>query len=134
MSETRDFGKHIKLRQVLDSLRRVMLQPGGCAAVQARAATLEEAGLFLGTDWASPEILIPALSGSALHSAEADTVLMEATSGLRMLAVASGDYAHPRISAEDARQFLSQVLAMNLTLLFTPPSEAERPGRAGRRS
>jgi hypothetical protein len=126
MGETRDFGKHLKLRRVLDSLRRVMLRPGGCAAVQPRAAALEEAGLFLGTDWAFPEILVPALSGASLRSADADTVLIESVSQLRMLAVAAGEYEHPRISAEDAHQFVSQVLAMNLSLLFTPPSEAER--------
>ena len=68
MSESRDFGKQLKLRRVLDSLRRVMLQPGGCAAVQSRPAAIEEAGLFLGTDWASPEILVPALSGPGLQA------------------------------------------------------------------
>ena len=126
MAETRDFGKHTKLRRVLEALRRVLMQPGGAAAVQARAQALEEAGLFQETDWASPEILIPSLVGRSLSSGEADTVVMEATSELRMLAVARGDFAHPTLSAEDARQFLSQVLAMNLQLLFTPPSEAER--------
>lgn len=126
MAETRDFGKHLRLRRVLDSVRRVLLQPGGFAAVQARAAALEEAGLFQDTDWAFPEILIPALVGTGLHSENADTVLIEAVSELRILAIATGEYAHPRMSAEDAHQFLSQVLAMNLALLFTPPSEAER--------
>lgn len=126
MSETRDFGKPLKLRQLLDSLRRVLLQPSGCAAVQSRAAALEKSGLFLGTDWASPEILIPAFSGAGLRSAEVDTVLMEAVSELRMLAIAKGEYPHPSLSAEEAHQFLSQVLAMNLTMLFTAPSEAER--------
>ncbi|GAA3236936.1 hypothetical protein GCM10017691_35620 [Pseudonocardia petroleophila] len=126
MAGARDFGKHLKLRHVLDALRRVLLLPGGCAEVQARAAALEGAGLFRGTDWDSPEILIPALVGGSLHSTEADTVLMEAASELRMLAVATGSYEHPSISAQDAHQFLSQVLAMNIELLFTPPSEAER--------
>ncbi len=126
MAETREFGKHLKLRRVLDQLRRVLLQPGGCAAVQARAQALEEAGLFLGTDWASPEILIPTLAGAGLRSTDSDAVVMETASALRMLAVAVGDYPHPKISAEEAGQFLSQVLAMNLALLFTPPSEAER--------
>ncbi|MFJ1744886.1 hypothetical protein ACIOJD_01395 [Streptomyces sp. NPDC088116] len=126
MAETRDFGKHTKLRRVLEALRRVLMQPGGAAAVQARAQALEEAGLFQETDWASPEILIPALVSPSLHSGDADTVVMEATSELRMLAVARGDFAHPTLPAEDARQFLSQVLAMNLELLFTAPSEAER--------
>ncbi|GAA2544606.1 hypothetical protein GCM10010210_14340 [Pseudonocardia hydrocarbonoxydans] len=126
MAATRDFGKHLKLRQVLDALRRVLLQPGGCAEVQSRAAALEEAGLFRGTDWDSPEILVPALCGASLHSTEPDTVLLEAASELRLLAVACGGYAHPSISATDAHEFLSQVLARNIELLFTPPSEAER--------
>jgi hypothetical protein len=126
MAQTRDFGKQVRLRRVLDSLRRVLLQPGGCAAVQTRAAALEEAGLFLGTDWAAPDILIPALCGPTLHSDNSDTVLMEAVSELRMLAIATGDYQHPKVTAEEAHQFLSQVLAMNLAMLFTPPSEAER--------
>lgn len=125
LAETR-VGKPLKRRRVLDSVRRVMLQPGGCAAAQSRAPALEEAGLFQGTDWASPEILVPALSGGGLRSSDADTVLMESVSELRLLAIATGEYAHPKISAEDAHQFLSQVLAMNLSLLFTPPSEAER--------
>lgn len=126
MAETREFGKHTKLRRVLEALRRVLLQPGGAAAIQARAQALEEAGLFQGTDWATPEILLPALVGPSLHSGNADTVVMEATSELRMLAVALGEFAHPTMPAEDARQFLSQVLATNLELLLTPPSEAER--------
>jgi hypothetical protein len=78
MAQTRDFGKHLKLRRLLDSLRRVLLQPDGCAAIQSRAQALEEAGLFMGTDWASPEILIPALVGPGLRSGDADTLLMEA--------------------------------------------------------
>ncbi|MEU3736432.1 hypothetical protein AB0E78_05045 [Streptomyces sp. NPDC032198] len=126
MAETREFGKHTKLRRVLEALRRVLTQPGGAAAVQARAQALEEAGLFLETDWASPEILVPALVGGSLHSPDADTVVMEAASELRMLAVARGDFAHPTVTAEDARQFLSQVLAKNLELLFSAPGEAER--------
>ncbi|MBW0102331.1 hypothetical protein [Pseudonocardia sp. KRD291] len=126
MAESRDFGKQLKLRRVLDSLRRTLQQPGGCAAVQSRAEALEEAGLFMGTDWASPEILVPALGAAGLRSGDADTVLLEATSELRMLAIATGEYAHPAISAEDAHQFVTQVLATNLTMLFTPPSEAER--------
>src|SRR5581483_842884 len=130
MAQTRDFGKHLKLRRLLDSLRRVMLQPGGCAAIQERARALEEAGLFLGTDWASPEILIPALCGPGLRSGDGDTVVMEAVSELRMLAIATGDYEHPKVTAEEAHQFLSQVLAMNLSLLFTSPSEAERHKQA----
>ncbi|MFI1464512.1 hypothetical protein [Nocardia carnea] len=126
LADTSDFGKHLKLSRVLAALRRVLLLPGGCAAVRARAARLESAGLFVGTDWAQPQILIPSLSTGSLRSANGDTVVLETVSNLRLLAVAKGEYVHPMISAEQANHHLSQVLAMNLTLLFTPPSEAER--------
>ncbi|NKY56202.1 hypothetical protein [Nocardia flavorosea] len=126
LADTSDFGKHLKLSRVLAALRRVLLLPGGCAAVRARAARLESAGLFRGTDWAQPQILIPSLSTGSLRSANGDTVVLETVSNLRLLAVAKGEYVHPMISAEQANHHLSQVLAMNLTLLFTPPTEAER--------
>lgn len=47
----------------------------------------------------------------------ADYTAIEALSELRLLAVAMGDYHHPGISAEQARNFLTQVTALNLDLL-----------------
>lgn len=126
MAATHDYAKHIKLRRVLDSVRRVLLLPDGCAAIEARAQALEEAGVFLGTDWAYPHILLPTLTPGSLSSAEPDTVVMETLSELRLSAVAQEQYNHPLITSEQARHFLSQVMAINLSLLFTPPSEAER--------
>ncbi|HEU0190770.1 MAG TPA: hypothetical protein VFR17_05800 [Mycobacterium sp.] len=126
LAEAGEIGKPGRLQRVIDGLRLVLLQPGGCAAVQSRAVQLEAAGLFSGTDWASPQTLLPALSTGSLRSENPDTVVLEAVSELRLLAVASGDYRHPLISAEQARHHLAQVLAINLSLLFTPPTEAER--------
>ncbi|WP_372592472.1 hypothetical protein, partial [Guyparkeria sp.] len=121
-----EFSKPARLRRVLDGAKRVLLQEGGPAAIEARAEAIEAAGTFNGSDWAYPEILIPSLSAHALGSADADTVVIEALSDLRMLAVARGAYPHPRLSAENAHHHLTQVLAINLQRLFMPPSEAER--------
>ena len=126
MADTRDYAKHLKLRRVLDAARRVMLQPGGCAAIETRAAALEEAGVFQGTDWAFPQILIPSLTAHSLRSTDSDTVVLEALSELRLLAVAREQYPHPLISSEQAHHYLTQVMAINLSLLFSPPTEAER--------
>lgn len=126
LADAGEFGKLVKLPRVMDTLRRALLLPGGCAAVRARAEKLEAAGLFLGTDWAQPQILIPALSTGSLRSPNADTMVLEAVSDLRLLAVAKGEYTHLLISAEHANDHLSQVLAVNLSLLFSPPTEAER--------
>ncbi|WP_280540244.1 hypothetical protein [Chromohalobacter sp. 11-W] len=126
LANARDFAKPGKLRRVFDGARKVMLQPGGCAAIEARAQTIEAAGIFDGSDWAQPQILIPPLTVHSLKSPESDTVVLEALSELRLLAVAQGRYEHALISDEQAHHYLTQVLALNLELLFSAPSEAER--------
>lgn len=126
LDEVSDFAKLTRIRRVFDSARRLMLQEGGCARVEARAQKLEEAGVFLGSDWAQPQLLIPSLTSYSLTSPEADTVVVEALSELRLLAIALGDYRHPSMSLEQAHHYLTQVMAINLGLLFSTPSEAER--------
>nr|WP_282571251.1 hypothetical protein [Methylonatrum kenyense] len=126
LAQAPGFAKPAKLARVLDTARRVMLQPGGCAAIEERSQALEEAGLYHGSDWATPQILVPSLTTHSLKSPDMTTVVIESLSELRLLAVARGDYLHPLISQEQAHHYLSQVLAMNLALLFTGPSEAER--------
>lgn len=126
LARTRDFAKPLKTGRVLTVARRVLMLEGGCAALERRAADIEAAGIFNGSDWAYPQILIPSLAKHSLRSGTSETVMMEALSELRLLAVARGEYQHPDVSTEQAHHYLKQVLALNLELLFTPPSEAER--------
>lgn len=126
LAATQDFAKPAKIARVLDTARRVMMREGGCAAIEERAMDLEEAGVFLGSDWATPQILVPAFTIHAFQSPSADTVVVESLSELRLLAVARGLYHHPLITAEEARDYLTRVLAVNIGLLFSPPSEGER--------
>ena len=120
------FSKPAKIGRVFDTARRVMLQEGGCAALETRIQAFEEAGVFWGSDWAKPATLIPTLSRHSLQSPVAESVVIEALSELRFLAVAQSRYEHSELSSEQASHFLTQVLAANLSMLFTPPSEAER--------
>lgn len=120
------FAKPGKLPRVLDTSRRVLLQEGGAAAVEQRARAFEEAGVFMGSDWETPQYLVPSLTTHALKSPDPGVVTIEAISELRILAVAKGDYLHPLLSEEQAHHYLTQVMALNLWLLFGAPSEAER--------
>jgi len=120
------FAKPGKLPRVFDTARRVLLQEGGAAAIEARAQALEKAGVFIGSDWQTPQYLVPSLTTHALKSAAPNLVVIEALSELRLLAVAKGEYLHDQISAEQAHHYLTQVMAINLWLLFGVPSEAER--------
>ncbi|WP_286220824.1 hypothetical protein [Marinobacter apostichopi] len=126
LEESRPFAKAGKLPRVFDIARRVLMQPEGCRVIEERAERLELAGVYLGTDWAEPGILLPTLTTHSLQSQNADTVVIEAFSELRLLAVARGFYLHPSVSAEQAHHYLTQVLAINLGLLFGMVGEAER--------
>lgn len=126
MADSPIFAKVGKLPRVMDIARRVLMQEGGCEAIETRIQAMDKAGIFVGSDWETPQILNPALSRYSLQSGFADTVVIEALSELRLLQLATGAYPHAQMSAEQAHHFLTQVLAVNLAMLFTPPSEAER--------
>jgi len=126
LDESRAFAKVGKLPRVFDLVRRILMQPEGCAVIEARAEQLEIAGVFEGTDWAEPATLLPSLTTHSLQSPNADTVVIEALSEHRLLAVVRGTYLHPSVSAEQAHHYLTQVLAINLGLLFGMTGEAER--------
>ena len=118
---------------VLERSRLLMTLPGGFDALYRRVRSLESAGIFGTSDWARPALLQPALAKHSLRAAGAATTIVEALSELRMLAVTRGDYFHPGISAEQARHFLTQVMALNLDLLSGQLTEAdrERPKQLG---
>ncbi|MFC4261164.1 hypothetical protein ACFOZ5_19255 [Marinobacter lacisalsi] len=118
---------------LLERARALMLVPGGFDALYRRVRALESAGIFGASDWARPAILQPALAKRSLREAGAVTTIVEASSEIRLLAVTLGDYFHPGISSEQARHFLTQVMALNLDLLSGQMSEAdrERPEQLG---
>ncbi|PCF95215.1 hypothetical protein [Vreelandella nigrificans] len=126
LSQAPAFSKPAKLPRVLDTARRILMQDGGPAGLETRAADFESAGVFAGSDWDTPQYLIPTFTTFSLKSADANVVVIEALSELRLLAVAKGKYPHSLVSQEHAHHYLTQVMAINLWLLFNAPSEAER--------
>lgn len=126
LADSPAFTKIERLPKVLDLARRLLMTEGGCNELEQLAPQLEQAGVFTGSDWESPEILVPSMTTQALQSGDAQLLMVEALSELRLLTVALGDYQHPSVGQEQAHHYLTQVLAINLAQLFTPPSEAER--------
>jgi len=126
LTEAPTFAKAARLSPVFDAAKRLLWLDGGAAVLEARAGQIEAAGAFDGSDWAFPERLDPGLSPAALRSTEPHTVVIEALSDLRLVAVATGSLPHQSVSAERARQHLTQVLALNLAMLFGSPDETER--------
>lgn len=112
--------------EVLESARHLIAVPGGLDALYARVADLESAGIFGKSDWSQPAILQPAIAVRTLRHGDSTTTTIEAISEIRLLAVASRDYFHSGISSEQARHFLTQVMALNLDLLSGQMSETDR--------
>jgi len=126
LAQASDFAKATRVGPVLDLSRRVLAAPTGAAALYDRVAVMEDAGVFNGTDWATPEILQASLAAHTLKHGEPRTVALECLNQMRLLAVAQRDYFHPRISSEQAQHFLAQTLGLNLDLLFGHVDEVTR--------
>jgi len=123
---TRQANAAAPTTEVLAASLKVMVAPGGLNGLYARVPEMEANGLVANSDWGKPAILQPALAVRTLRQGAPDYTAIEALSELRLLAVAMGDYRHSGISAERARNFLTQVTALNLDLLSGQMSEADR--------
>jgi len=118
---------------VLELAGRMLAQPGGIQQLYALAPRLDDAELFDGTDWAEPGALLPSLVHNTLEQGSKSLVILECLSELRLLAIARGVHKHEGISVEQARHFLTQVLALNLSYQFGLANETQRTrlGRLG---
>lgn len=117
--------------RVLDAARRVLRDPAGIDDLRHRAARMESAGVFAGTDWATPSNLMPGLVGRTLTNANPPTITIEALNLLRMLAVARDGHTTPGLPPEQAEHFLTQVLALNLDRLFGAGLDEAQRAAAG---
>jgi hypothetical protein len=126
LEQTRDFAKSVSIGRVLDLACRLLKLPGGSAALFEHAHRFDAAGVFIDSDWATPERLQPALVELTLRSDERNAVVLECLNELRMLAIATGGFFHPAVPAERAREFINQVLALNLDYVFHRETEAAR--------
>lgn len=113
-------------KPVLDLATRLLVLTDGAERLYHRAAAMDSAGLFADSDWEAPGSLLPALVKTTLESGERSTVALDSVSHLRLLAIARGEHAHAGISAEVARHFLTQMLALNLNRLFDTGDETLR--------
>jgi hypothetical protein len=126
LEQARPFAKTRFQGPVLELAGRVIVQSGGIERLYRLAPRMDAADLFADTDWAAPGSLLPGLVRNTLMQGARATVMLECLSELRLLAVANGACAHPGMSAEQARHFLTQTLALNLDRLFGASDEALR--------
>jgi hypothetical protein len=118
LEQASPFAKHNFQTPVLELAGRMLTLPGGLQQLYALAPRLDNAGLFHGTDWAEPGALQPRLVNNTFEQGSKPLIMLECLSELRLLAIINGAHSHEGVSAEQARHFLTQVLALNLNHLF----------------
>ncbi|MGM0593790.1 MAG: hypothetical protein ACQETD_04565 [Pseudomonadota bacterium] len=126
LEQARPFARPRYQSAVLELAGRLLQQEQGLPTLYHLAPRLDAAGLFVGTDWEYPAMLLPALVRHTLEQADRQTLVLECLSQLRLLAIANRSAVHPGVTAEQARHFLTQVLALNLNQLFATGDESSR--------
>lgn len=86
---------------------------------------IDRAGVFEGTPWEDPKGLIAYLVKGTLCASPPSNVL-ELLSELRMLKIAIGEYDHPKVSKENAADFLEDVLVNTFDLAYRDLTEQMR--------
>ncbi len=90
---------------MLELAGRILSQPEGPPRLYRMAARMDAAGLFTGTDWEEPASLVPGLVANTLEQGAKTTVVLDAMSHLRLLAVANGDASHGGLGGAGAPFF-----------------------------
>ena len=87
LQQAPSFSKPTKAGRLFDIVKRVLHADDGFKLITQYIDRIEQAGAFDNSDYAKPQILIPALSAPALLSNDVYTVIIETLSELRFLAV-----------------------------------------------
>ncbi|ASN05005.1 hypothetical protein [Virgibacillus necropolis] len=111
--------------QALQQASTIMDNENGMATLLELAEQYDQAGIFNGSPWENPSKLQANLVGGSFK-ADDPYPLFEVLSELRMLAIANNHYKHPKATAEFANDYLNQVMALNLDLLFPKETEETR--------
>ena len=125
LSEAKSFAKSTYQTDVFQIAETMMQSLEGFRTLYARAHTFDECGVFEGGPWVDPGKLLPSLVAGSLKAGGVYPIV-ESLSELRMLAIAKGTQVSDTVSAEEALDFLNEVMALNLEYIFPRETEENR--------
>lgn len=125
LTETQSFAKSLYQTQTIQAAQDILEREDGVSELFQYADQFQKSGIFADSPWEDPSKLQPHLVKGTLNSGGSLSI-MEVLSELRMLALAKGFCENENISATDARNFLNEVLALNLGMLFSDGTEEAR--------
>ncbi|MFC0523614.1 hypothetical protein ACFFGV_08450 [Pontibacillus salicampi] len=119
------FAKAKYQTDVYQEAQRLINMNNGFEHLFQYAHRFDQSGVFQDGPWELAEKLqAPLVSGSL--KAKGIPMIIEVLSELRMLSIAKQTFQHEKVSADMAEDFLNEVLALNLHLLFPNATESAR--------
>ncbi len=125
LEDAPSYAKSRYQTDVFQEANRLLETEEGLESLYMYAHRFDGAGVFQDGPWEDPSKLQPPFVAGSLQ-AKGLPYVIEMLSDLRMLAIAEGKVDHPKVSKEMAMDFLNEVMALNLDLLFPSASEASR--------
>lgn len=123
--EATELTKRDKATKLASQIDLLSLTRDGLSYLYQKAVDLDREGIFNGSAWSEPNKLVPYLVKGTLrygHPSSSFEILSE----LRLLAYATGLHQNALISADEAQNFLEEVMVHNLEFALKEPSEETR--------
>ncbi|MCM3789924.1 hypothetical protein M3221_16150 [Domibacillus indicus] len=127
LGQAKPYAKSLYQTEVFQQAIDLARTDDGLKQLFSYAPRFDEAGVFQGGPWEQASKLQPPFVGGSLKLKGVNSIV-ELLSELRMLAIAKGLYEHKEVSDQEAKEFLNEVLALNLDILFPPETEEARIG------
>ena len=122
LKTAKEFAKSTYQTDAFQIAEILMNTEGGFDVLYEYAPVFDDIGLFYGGPWQhASRLQAPLISGCL--KGKGVYPIIEILSDLRMLAIATQKNTSEEVSAEEARTFLNEAMALNLELLF--PAETE---------
>lgn len=114
-----------KASRIMGQIDLLIKNAAGLEFVYQNIAELTDAGIFEGSAWSDPGKLVAGLVNGTLKSGHPNSTI-EILSELRMLSIAKGQTHLNHFEAEDAENYIQEVIVANLEFVFNEPLEETR--------
>ncbi|OYD09812.1 hypothetical protein [Paludifilum halophilum] len=125
LDQAQPFVKQLYQNNFFQEASRLMNTMDGIRTLFRYADRFDKAGVFENGPWEDPSKLQPNLVNGSLRVDGVESVVA-LLSELRMLSIAQGNYKHEKVSRQTAKDYLHEVMALNLDFIFPEETEEAR--------
>ncbi|MCR9205087.1 MAG: hypothetical protein NXH75_10945, partial [Halobacteriovoraceae bacterium] len=125
LADAPPLGKDLVKEKLLQFVRELAKQENGLSSLYQMTPKIVEAGFFTGGGWEREDKLLPELVRGSFVAGGLYPYI-EIISELRILCIANNRISSQYLSQDEAKTFLTEMMALNLDILFDTVTEENR--------